>query len=428
MAPKKAKGAPKALLKELAATKKRPVAVKRPSKGPQAALLTLTGFAAAALGLVLTAVPGVSALASRFVPGLEHLGVHGGALLMGGLTLVGLGMVMRRCQQVAVQVAEAGSDSGAMDDLAARVAQLGGTLEGLDNQVRGLREELDVRFGGMSASFEKLGRDLAAQLDQPQAEGLGSEDAIFRLAASLDKVGARIEERLKSQFGDLTQRIGKVESSLQEAAALMEDVASRPAPALDLEPAGDYGPVAGYDDYAPAPGPAYPAAPMHGTQFHSAPGGSTPPPAPGGRGGRAPALHQTQHYPTAQLHQTQHRPAPQLHQTQHHPRPQPQAQPHQANPYPTQYQQPRQPGPHEDPSSLGLLDHLDDDGVRSPLPGGPQGQAQQPSFDALDELSLQVPPPAAGRWDVPQGPGGESLLSDPEMRSALEDLGRQGGR
>jgi len=330
-------------------TRRPPLSTHRPSgKSAQAALLTLMGLGATAAGLALTLAPKFSWQAAQVLSVFDSLGVQGGTLMMGGLALLGLAMVLRQGAQTRVAAIQAGEDTGLLESVAADVLQVGSLLESLETSIAGLKNDLD----GLRAKVAEV--SVPAQ-KQP-SEGLDSEDAIFRLAASMDKVGARIEERLKSQFTDLTGRLGKVETSLRETSVLIEKLEAPPAA-------------------VPAPMPA-------------------------------PAPQQPAHYATPEPHRAHEAPAP----------------------HPTAYSAAPDMRPEPDEAgSLGLLDELDDNGVASPLP------AEQPvHFDHASELSLKVPPPAAGRWDdqpepaPSQGLGSNPLAGDPEMRAALEDLGRQG--
>ena len=371
---RKTKGAPKAQTA-------RPVPTPAPkvSQGPQGGLLTLLGLGSVALGLALTVAPNVSWKASQIMVGLDYLGVHGGALVMGGLVLIGLASVLRRIKQVATQLAQAGSDTGLLEHVAADVLQVGTVLEGVERSVGELRVHVDKEVQGLRTAVGQV----SAELKQEPEGGLGSEDAIFRLAASLDKVGAKIEERLKTQFADLTDRIGKVEDAVGESAQRIEQAATR----------------------AVEPPPAYPAQPLHQTGYHAAPAPSSPGLRPdvGPQGtaipGQAPAAPMAPAAPLA-----------------------PAAPTADGQPLPlseTRFRTPVTPPPQGgDPTkSLGLLDHLDDEGVRSPLPA-------EPHFD--QGHSLPVPPQAHGRWDEPVGSDAPSVMSDPQVRAALEDLGQQG--
>ena len=396
MAPKKskAKSAPKAQIQDMKVTN-RPVPPAPTGKSPQAQLLTLVGVGATLLGLALTVTPKLSWQAAKVMVGFDYLGVHGGALVMGGLVLVGTGMVLRQLSTLLASLNQSSADTGLMENVAADVLSVGSVLETVESAV-------DVLKGELNAMKLQVA-DLHAQAAE-QPEGMSSEDALFRMAASLDKVGAKIEERLKSQFTDLSERIDMVEASVKASVETLNESVER----IEESSAS----AAQAQAQAPLPGagvPQHAAGPvvqpgLHHTGHYPAPGlqhtGHYP----------APGLQHTGHYPAPELHQTQHQPMPGLHQTQHHQVP---------GLHQTQHQPaPVVPAPQEDPNSLGVLDQIDDDGVKSPLP-----QTGANPFVG-DQVSLEAPPPTDGRWDEPQAPN--QAMSDPDVRRALEDMGRQG--
>jgi len=204
---------------------------------------------------------------------------------------------------------------------------------------------------------------------QPQpAAGDGQGEAVFRLAASLDKVGARIEERMKSQFSTLRERLDSVQSGIenrQEALeARLEEFATAPAPAASHE-------------FAPEQTPVQQAMP-------------------------APA------------------PEPQVH-AEVQPEPQPEIQ-WQAPSEPVAYEPP--PAPVESP--LGVLDMIEPDEPFAPLPDAAiqADFSHSQSLQGLHEVQPGGPvpalpeTPAAGPW------GGELQLNTPEASLSPEERER----
>ena len=75
----------------------------------------------------------------------------------------------------------------------------------------------------MQEQVRSLASWCESQAEQPQAQSGDTQgDAVFRLAASLDKVGAKIEERMKSQFTALGERLDSVEAGFEEARRSLE--------------------------------------------------------------------------------------------------------------------------------------------------------------------------------------------------------------
>jgi hypothetical protein len=372
---------PKAEIKDMTVSARPALPAHKPSgRSAQSSLLFLMGLGATLAGMALVAAPKLSSQADEIMTGFDHLGVHGGALVMGGLVLLGIAMVLRQVTQVAAFASQSSEDTSLLESVAADVLQVGSVIEGVQASLKGLAGEL----GGLGSAIAAVGEQVAAA--RPGSDSLGSEDAIFRLAASLDKVGAKIEERLKTQFGDLTERLGKLEAAVAETAKRLER-SQAPAPAMPAAP-------------APRPAP-YPAAALHQTAHYAQP----QPAAPGGypMHPQAPAQ-----YGHPGVHPGAH---PGVHPGAQRPGPALQMQP----PPPPQAYAP------ENPKSLGLLDHLDDNGVVAPMPA--PGQLH---FDAPPQLSLADVPPQADPWGQQQGIPMNPVMSDPEVRAALEDMGRQG--
>jgi hypothetical protein len=205
----------------------------RPQKSAQATMLMLTGLAATLFGLALSILPLISWKATKVMLGLDFLGVQGGALVVGGMTLVGLGMIRR--SQVAAIAASDGSDidSEIVEQVAADVVQMRNAVDHMQSVVGAMQDELRTVKDEIVAAIPA---PVAPQA--PEAQG-GNEDAIFRMAASLDKVGAKIEERLKSQFSELQGRLSSVESSVREV-----PVPAAAAPVAPVAPVASEAPVA----------------------------------------------------------------------------------------------------------------------------------------------------------------------------------------
>jgi hypothetical protein len=374
-----AKPAPKAEIKDMTVTARPALPVHKPSgRSAQASLLFLVGLGATLMGLAMALGPKLSLKVDKLVEGWNYLGVHSGTLVAGGLVLLGLAMVLRQVSQVSAMAAQASEDTSLLESVAADVLQVGSVIEGVQASIRGVSGEI----GGLHSAIAAVGEQAAAA--QPKSDSLGSDDAIFRLAASLDKVGAKIEERLKTQFGDLTERLGKLETSVAETARRLER-SQTPPPAM---------PAAQAPRSAPYPTPALHQT-AHYAQPHPAAPGAYPQqaPAPYGHPGGHPGAHPGAHHPSAGLQVTPMTPPA----------------------HPQMYAA-------ENPKSLGLLDHLDDNGVPAAVP-----PAAQMHFDAAPpQLSLADMPVQADPWGQQPGIPMNPVMSDPQVRAALEDMGRQG--
>lgn len=104
-------------------------------------------------------------------------------------------------------------------------------------QTRTSMQELRVEFVYLKEHISNMGRDLPTQIASTTEST--TRDAMYRLAASLDQVGARLEQRIRSQHGTLEGTLQEVQQSLQatcEQVAQLQQCFAQPAQA----PAGGW--------------------------------------------------------------------------------------------------------------------------------------------------------------------------------------------
>ena len=188
-----------------------------PRGGGQSTLLLLAGFGCALSGLALSVGPIVSWKAAQIMVGLDYLGVHGGTLLLGGLVLMGLGMLRRGQHAIAVSADEAGGNTEVVEEMATDVVQMRHALDHMQHVTSQMQDEV----GELRRFCEAEAQKRSAVPQPTQSDGQG--DAVFRLAATIDKLGARIEERMKSQFATLQERLTSVESSFETGHESIEE-------------------------------------------------------------------------------------------------------------------------------------------------------------------------------------------------------------
>jgi hypothetical protein len=186
-------------------TEAKPVSQAPRSGGLDATLLFLTGFAMAAAGLLLAAAPNISWQLTKVMRGLAALGLDTGSLFTGGMALVGLGMVAR-------SVASLGSRGDQESDSALVLEQLGTDLA----QTRASLSRLDRRISGLAKAVQEESAKPAPAMTQspPEEGGTENTDAIWRMAASLDQLGARLERGLDEQVKGLASSLDKQVQSL----------------------------------------------------------------------------------------------------------------------------------------------------------------------------------------------------------------------
>ncbi len=188
------------------------LAAHRRSKGGPAALLMMCGVMLWIGAAALMSVPGfVPQYAWIFRHAAKH-GITSGPLLMFGLCLFGLGFVARAIAAPKDELAES------QERL--RYDQISGELtivrEGLD----AARADLAIVQSAAQSALE------VAQAEQANAAAENRQDAIFRLAASLDQVGARLDQRVQAQQSAIQSTLHELGQSIQALQDQMKHLAS----------------------------------------------------------------------------------------------------------------------------------------------------------------------------------------------------------
>jgi molecular chaperone GrpE (heat shock protein) len=151
-------------------------------------------------------------------------GVTGGPLALCGVCVWGLGLVARA-------IARSQRDDQDESRERLRFDQLTGALSLV-------REKVDATEALLTRVHETAQSALEiAQNEQSNAAAQNRQDAIFRLAASLDQVGARLDQRMQTQQAAIETALQDTAKSLRTALDDINEVAhSRPAvsPNTDL--------------------------------------------------------------------------------------------------------------------------------------------------------------------------------------------------
>lgn len=184
-----------------------------------AGFLFFLAFALLATGAGFAFAPQYSWQVTQVARQAALLGLSNGALFVGGLVCFGLALVARA---------------------AARGPELPDTRaesEALQSELHLLNEQLSTKLAQIRTSLLQVGENVAAvaalqqqALAEPQATRDGAEvqarEAVFRLAASLDKLHAHFDERLhavdlqmRSGFENLLQASHDVRRTLAEPGA-----------------------------------------------------------------------------------------------------------------------------------------------------------------------------------------------------------------
>lgn len=129
-------------------------------------------------------------------------GITTGVLWSLAAGLFGLSILARQLGRNLEILAQADDQSPLVDQVVMDLAQ-----------TRTSMQELRVEFVYLKEHITTMGRDLPTQI--AEASESATRDAMYRLAASLDQVGARLEQRIRSQHSTLESTLQEVQQSLQ---------------------------------------------------------------------------------------------------------------------------------------------------------------------------------------------------------------------
>ena len=181
------------------------------SRSREGGMFLAFGGMCALVGVAATILPRMSWKADQIMAGFETLGVDSGTLLMGGLVLMALGLVRR-----AQDAARPDNDQELlMEQIATDLMELRGSLEDL----RGSAAALSGRVEFVGGAVAQIGEQIEARNAVPAH----SQDALFQLAASLDKLGARLDQRLKVNHTMVQESLEELVSSIEHSRRSVEE-------------------------------------------------------------------------------------------------------------------------------------------------------------------------------------------------------------
>lgn len=180
-------------------------------RGP-GGLLTVAGLGMAAAGTALTLLP-------RFAPEFDwtvrHLaseGLMGGTFAAAGCVLIALGMASR-AQSRFFRAASERSDADLMlEILTSELTEIRAEIRDTNQRVGFVRDETRGLFEAVQAREGMDGGDNETR------------DATFRMAASLDQLGARIDQRMNSREASIEQVFNELRQQLTDVRTLAEDL------------------------------------------------------------------------------------------------------------------------------------------------------------------------------------------------------------
>lgn len=251
-------------------------------------LLFLFGFGMAAAGLAMAAAPNLSWSLAKIAAKLASMGLGAGTFFVGGITLVGLGLVARSVASAAHQASDDGGELSLMlEQLASEQASIHAAQSRLDQRVAALAKASESRSLQIAQALQQSSS--SSESDSGDGE---TTNAVWRLAASLDQLAARIDRGLEdhgdrmAELASETERMvgEKVASLASDLTELSSRMNERPAresaapatPAVHPEPRPE--PVQA--PVAAAPAPAQSVAEPVSAQPEVVESPSMPAPAP----------------------------------------------------------------------------------------------------------------------------------------------------
>ena len=182
--------------------------------GTDSLLLLTTGFFLAVGGLALAAAPQYSWQVVKISRLLAGMGIESGTLLVGGLLLFALGLVLRAVVFHGSQPGPEESDE--QSDFSLIAEQLATDLARVRHSVLQVTEEVVGMSESQATFLQEQRAEAALEEKGPQ------HDAVFRLAASLDQLNARVDERLHHMDVQLRGHFQGVGDAIRDSREAMD--------------------------------------------------------------------------------------------------------------------------------------------------------------------------------------------------------------
>lgn len=186
-----------------------------------AGFLFFVGFALVATGVAFALAPQYSWQVTKVARQAAAFGVQNGALVVGGLFFFGLGIVARAAAPVALPPSDRSESN-----------------EALQAELHLVNDQLSTKLAQLRTSLLQIHESVTAVANQQQAQqqsqddknsaGDHSQDAVFRLAASLDKLHAHLDERVHAVDLQLRSGFETLFNATQDVRRLLGNAQSAP--------------------------------------------------------------------------------------------------------------------------------------------------------------------------------------------------------
>lgn len=167
------------------------------------ASLLLAGVGLALFGAALAGAPHVSVKAARLLAPLGAPELYGGLLIGAGLVLYIGGVLRRSLSGIRNSLADLRTETSRLDQVSHDTQNLCSTVD----QVQASNEESKTALASLQKRIERL-TEIASDPDHTVS--------MFRLAASVDQLGARLDLFIKEQFKSMNQQLGGAVGQAQQ--------------------------------------------------------------------------------------------------------------------------------------------------------------------------------------------------------------------
>lgn len=221
-------------------------------------LWMLLGFASITLGVGLTVAPSYSWTASKIAAQLAQFGLQAGVAVFGGLMLMGLATVRRAQESARVEMQY--DSSLLLEQIASEMVEIRAGVDAMQDRSNGLEQRVRALEPQLAEARDTILSQVASQAPR------NDSDALFQLASGLDKLGLRLEQRLRLHHSTLQESVDELAATVEHARRSLEDrldqfggttqgmveASGAGAPFAEHAPGGELDGVEGFPPLAPA--------------------------------------------------------------------------------------------------------------------------------------------------------------------------------
>lgn len=173
-----------------------------------AAGLVITGTVVTGAAVLTAAMPVDNEQLQMAMGAMDRLGLDKGPLALFGVVFIGLGMALTRLGKITGGSRDAKNAAAHSERTTGELESVGAIMATVQIEVNALRLEIgEVRREIQEARTE----------DTPQVGGGDTaNDPMFRLAASLDQLGARVDKRIDGSRKEMLEAVREMSQTIQD--------------------------------------------------------------------------------------------------------------------------------------------------------------------------------------------------------------------